>query len=102
MDIGPGGKIGTIYVAPGFRGKGLAGRMHEAAGSPPHSEELTDMGNKWRSKAGGEQPEQRGESRVKAAPLDEKLHEQLLLPGVAGEIQQFGTLKSRGQSFHGS
>jgi hypothetical protein len=102
MDIQPSGKIGTIFVKKEFRGKGIAGRMHEAAGSPPHSEELTDMGNAWRKKTGGEQPEQRGEARVKAEPLNEKVHEQQILPLVANEIKEFGKLKSRGESFHGS
>jgi len=102
LDRHPSGTIGTIYVRPAFRGKGIAGRMYEAAGSPPHSNELTEHGNRWRQKVGGEQPEERGESRVAAEPLAEKTHEQQILPLVAGEIKATGRLKSRGESFHGS
>jgi GNAT superfamily N-acetyltransferase len=90
LDRHPSGTIGTIYVRPAFRGKGSAGRMHEAAGSPPHSAELTEAGNRWRQKVGGQQPEERGEARVKAEPLAEQTHEQMILPLVAGEIKEFG------------
>jgi GNAT superfamily N-acetyltransferase len=90
MDRHPSGTIGTIYVRPAFRGKGIAGRMHEAAGSPPHSAELTEMGNRWRGKVGGEQPEARGEARVPAEPLAEHTHEQMILPLVANEIRETG------------
>ena len=102
MDVGPKGEIGTIFVRKNFRGKGLAGRMHEAAGSPPHSSELTPMGNAWRQKMAGEQPEERGENRNAIEPLAETAHEKHILPTVANEIREFGTLKSRGQSFHGT
>lgn len=98
MDRHPSGTIGTIYVRPGFRGRGIAGLMHEAAGSPPHSNELTEMGNAWRQKVGGQQPEERGESRVRAEPLAEQTHEQMILPLVAGEIRDTGRMKRRGRA----
>lgn len=100
MDRHPSGTIGTIYVRPAFRGKGIAGRMWTAAGEPPHSNALTDAGNAWRNKVGGEQPEHRGESRVKEEPLAEKTHEQQILPIVANEIKQTGRLTSRAERFH--
>ena len=100
MDRHPSGTIRHDLREEEFRGKGIAGRMHEAAGSPPHSSELTDMGNRWRQKVGGEQPEERGEARQAVEPLDDRWNE-IALQGTANEIKEFGKLKSR-ESFHGS
>jgi hypothetical protein len=97
MDVHPSGTIGTIFVRKNFRGKGIGARMWEAAGRPPHSAELTEAGRAWSQKVGGEQPEHRGEARIKAEPLAEKAHEQHVLPLVAGEIRAEGRLAVRGK-----
>jgi GNAT superfamily N-acetyltransferase len=102
LDRHPSGTIGTIYVRPAFRGKGIAGRMWTAAGEPPHSNDLTPAGNAWRQKVGGEQPEHRGEVRHEAEPLHEKVHQQQILPLVANEIKSTGRLTSRAERFHGA
>lgn len=102
MDRHPSGTIGTVFVRKSFRRRGVADRMYEAAGRPPHSNELTAMGAAWSKKVGGEQHEERGERRIKAEPLQEGPHERLVLPVVANEIRETGQLKSRGRSFRGS
>ena len=100
MDIGLQGQVGTIYVHPRFRRKGIATRMYEAAGRPPHSAELTEMGAAWSQKVGGEQHTERGEQRVKAEPLHETAHEVHVLPVAAGAIRAEGK-RSRSGEFSG-
>jgi GNAT superfamily N-acetyltransferase len=102
LDRHPSGTVGTIFVHPSFRGRGIAGRMYDAAGQPPHSNELTEMGAAWSKKVGGEQHTERGEERVKAEPLAEEAHTKHVLPVAAKEIRDTGVMYSRGSMFRGT
>ena len=79
--------IDTVYVAPGFRGKGLAPRMREAAGNPAHSEMLTTAGERFARKTGGAP-----KKVVRQPPLNEAGHQQML-PDFAQWISESPTAK---------
>lgn len=48
--------IGTVYLSPQFRGKGLASRMYKAAGRPAHSTRLSEEGERFARRVGGQMP----------------------------------------------
>ena len=82
------GTVGTVFVHPDFRGKGLGPLLHQAAGSPPHSEKLTRAGESFAKKTGGRMPQ-----TVNRQP---DLHEEghiTMLPDFAGWIRNSPTAK---------
>ena len=57
IDYNPQEKaIGTVFVSPQFRGKGIADRLYSAAGSPAHSTRLTEQGERFARRVGGAMP----------------------------------------------
>jgi GNAT superfamily N-acetyltransferase len=82
------GTVDTVYVHPDFRGKGLGPRMYAAAGSPPHSENLTEAGERFARKVGGAQP-----AEVKRQePLHEAGHI-TMLPDFARWVKESPTAR---------
>jgi GNAT superfamily N-acetyltransferase len=82
------GTIDTVYVHPDFRGKGLGPLMHTAAGNPPHSENLTESGERFARKTGGRMPKQ--------VQRQEPLHEEghiTMLPDFANWVRESPTAR---------
>ena len=68
------GEIDTVYVSKQFRGKGLAGALYKAAGRPKHSTQLTEQGERFARRVGGEMPTEIN----REPPLHEAGHEEML------------------------
>jgi GNAT superfamily N-acetyltransferase len=84
------GEVGNIQVRPAFRRKGIGKIMYKLAGEPPHSSLLTSMGAKWAASVGGQQPEERGEARVRQEPLGEAGVHQKIHADIARDIRKGG------------